>query len=157
MSVPLARQNSNTVVIRQVKIYFRQYPGSNRGGSAGAISGATYTLRTGDGSVSGQTDGDGAITVGIPAGEQVQLEIFGTTYDLRLQGALEAHNTTQGAKRRLLMLGYRAGAVDASANERGTYALLDYQADHGLGVRGFDNSDAVPADTQNSLRSVVGE
>ena len=158
MSVSLSRQSQNTVVIRNVKIYFRQFPGPNRGGTPGAIANATYVLRTGDTSVSGNLDSEGAVQVGIPAGETVNLEVFGTTYELTLQGTLEAQTTIPGAKRRMLMLGYRAGPLDASANERGNYALLDYQADHdGLGVRGFDNADAVPADTQNSLRTVVGE
>ena len=48
MRVALARQSENTVVIRRVKIYFRQYAGPNRGGTAGAIASASYTLRTGD-------------------------------------------------------------------------------------------------------------
>lgn len=157
MSVSLARQSENTVVIRRVKIYFRQYAGPNRGGTAGAITGATYNLRTGDTTTSGQLNSEGAVEVGIPAGTTVNLEVFGTTYELSLHGSLEAHTTIAGAKRRLLMLGYRAGPVNGTPNERSDYALLDYQADHGLGVRGFDNAGAVPADTQNSLRTVVGE
>jgi hypothetical protein len=55
------------------------------------------------------------------------------------------------------MLGYRSGPPDAQVNARTDMALLDYQADHDLGVRGFDNNGHVPADTQNSLRTVVGE
>jgi hypothetical protein len=157
MSVSLARENPNTVIIRRVKIYFRQYPGPNRGGATGAIANASYVLRTGDASASGSLDSEGAVNVGIPAGETVQLEVFGTTYELSLQGTLEAHTTIAGCKRRLLMLGYRAGPVDNTANERSDYALLDYQADHGLGVRGFNDAGAVAAETQNSLRTVVGE
>lgn len=157
MSLALARQSENTVIIRRVKIYFRQYPGPNRGGSTGAIASATYVLRTSDSSATGNLDSEGAVTVGIPAGETVNLEVFGTTYELSLQGTLEAHTTVQGAKRRLLMLGYRAGPVNATANGRADYGLLDYQADHDLGVRGFTNAGAVPTDTQNSLRTVVGE
>ena len=157
MSVSLARDVANTVVLRRVKIYFRQYPGPNRGGTAGAITGATYTLRTGDTSASGNLDSEGAVNVGIPAGETVQLQVFGTTYELSLQGTLEAKTTIPGCKRRLLMLGYRAGPVNGTPNERSDYALLDYQADHNLGVRGFDNNGAVPLDTQNSLGTVVKE
>jgi hypothetical protein len=157
MSVSLARETANTVVIRRVKIYFHQYPGPNRGGTAGALNGATYVLRTGDTSASGSLDSEGAVNVGIPAGETVQLQVFGTTYELSLQGTLEAKTTIAGCKRRMLMLGYRAGPVNNTANERSDYALLDYQADHGLGVRGFDDAGHVPTDTQNSLETVVGE
>lgn len=157
MTVDLARQSENSVVIRRVTVYFRQYPGLSRGGTAGAITGATYVLRTGDTSVNGNLDSEGAVTVGIPAGQTVALEVFGTTYNLTLQGTLESHTGVQGCKRRLAMLGYRTGPITAAANERGDYALLDYQADHNLGLRGFDNAGAVPADTQNSLRNTVGE
>jgi hypothetical protein len=157
MSVSLAREIPNTVVIRNIKIYFRQYPGPNRGGDTGAIAGASYVLRTGDSSTSGSLTSEGKVIVGIPVGETVQLEVFGTTYDLSLQGTLEAHTTIAGCKRRLLMLGYRSGPPDAQVNARTDMALLDYQADHDLGVRGFDNNGHVPADTQNSLRTVVGE
>ena len=157
MCVSLARESPNSLVIRSVKIYFRQYPGPNRGGSAGAIANATYTLQTGDTSVSGQTDSEGAVIVGIPAGQTVNLQIFGTTYALSLQDSIEAHTTVVGAIKRLVMLGYRGGSTSASPTVRADYALLDYQADHDLGVRGFDNGGVVPTDTQNSLRSVVGE
>jgi hypothetical protein len=157
MGVSLSRETPNTVVVRRIKIYFRQYPGPNRGGTAGAIPNATYVLRTGDASASGSLNSEGAVSVGIPAGETVQLEVFGTTYELSLHGTLEAQTTVAGCKRRLLMLGYRAGPVNGTPNERSDYALLDYQADHGLAVRGFDNAGAVPSDTQNSLRTVVGE
>jgi len=157
MAVSLARQSPNTVVMRRIKIYFRQYPGPNRGGATGAIPNAPYSLTAGTTSVSGTTNSEGAVEVVFPAGETARLEIFGTVYELTAHGSLEAQTTVPGAKRRLNMLGYRAGPVNATVDQRGDYALLDYQADHGLGVRGFDNAGAVPTDTQNSLRTVAGE
>src|SRR5438105_14534138 len=118
-NVAVARQSANTVVIRRVKIYFRQYAGPNRGGTAGAIASVTYELQTGDTTVTGQLNSEGMVEVGIPAGTTVNLKVFGTIYELSLSGMLEAQSTVIGAKKRLLVLGYRAGPPDATPNERG--------------------------------------
>ena len=86
------------------------------------------------------------------------LEIFGTGYELSLRPGIEAPATLQGAKRRLLMLGYRPGPVDAAINLEADLALLKFQADQALAdLRGFDNAQAVDTNTQNKLKSVVGE
>jgi hypothetical protein len=155
MNVPLARTSQNTLILNQVKIYFRQYPGPDQG-SAGAIAGASYVLRAGSTSASGNTDSSGAVVVNLPAGETVQLEIFGTTYELTRQGSLESIDTLSGAQRRLNMLGYRAGTVDGVVGMRTDTALLEYQGDHGLTVAGLEGGGAVPQATRDSLRSVVG-
>ena len=155
MNVPVARTSLNTLTLTQVKIYFRQYPGPEHG-SLGAIANAPYVLRAGSTSVSGNTDGSGAVVVNLPTGDPVQLEILGTTYELTRLAALEAIDTLSGAQRRLNMLGYRAGSVDGLLGVKTDTSLLEYQGDHGLTITGLESGGAVPQPTRDSLSYVVG-
>jgi hypothetical protein len=156
MSVTVARTSPNALVLTPVQIYFRKYPGPNRGGTAGAIARATYVLRAGDTTVSGNTDDEGSVIVNLAAGQTAQLEIFGTIYEIKLLRHLESNDLLSGAQRRLDMLGYWSGKEDNLIGPITDTALLNYQADHALGIRGANNSGLVPDDTKQSLRSVVG-
>ena len=156
MCVTVARTSDNALTLTAVRIYFRKYPGPSRGGTAGAIARATYVLQAGDATASGETDGEGSVVVNLAAGHTAELEIFGTTYEISLLRHLESNDHLNGAQRRLNMLGYWSGAVDNQIGQITDTALLNYQADHGLGIRGADNSGHVPDATKNSLRSVVG-
>ena len=157
MNVPVSRTVPNTVVLPQVKLYFRQWPGTARGGADGAIPEASYVLRSGDTSVSGQTDREGAIVVNIPAGETAHLEIFGTTYDITKLTALETINTIQGAQRRLNIIGYRAGPVDGDRGPKTDHSLLCLQADQDMSILGLHISGAVATASRDKLQAVVGE
>jgi peptidoglycan hydrolase-like protein with peptidoglycan-binding domain len=156
MCVTVARTSENALTLTAVRIYFRKYPSPTRGGTAGAIARATYVLRAGDTTVAGDTDDEGSVVVNLAAGHTAQLEIFGTTYEISLIRHLESNDHLNGAQRRLNMLGYWSGAVDNQIGPITDTALLNYQADHALGIRGADNAGHVPVDTKNSLRSTVG-
>ena len=157
MNVPVSREVPNTVVLNQVTLYFRQWPSTARGGADGAIPEASYVLRAGSTSVSGQTNSEGAIVVNIPAGESARLEIFGTTYEITKLTALEAISTIRGAQRRLNILGYRAGAVDGDVGPKTDHALLCFQGDHGMSILGLHTSGAVATASRDNLQSIVGE
>lgn len=155
MATNVARNSPNTVVLPAVKVYLRHYPGAD---TAGAIANTPFALRAGTTSVSGNTDGDGMVPTRIPVGQTVTLEVFGSQYDLRVLPGLEDIATLKGAKRRLLMLGYRPGAVDATIALEADLSLLKFQADQALAdLRGFDNTQAVNTATRDQLRTVVGE
>jgi hypothetical protein len=87
------------------------------------------------------------------------MEVFGSSFDLSVRPSIEDVATLQGAKRRLHMLGYRTGDVNATVNQETDAALLKFQADQALANPqpfGFDNTQAVDASTRTKLTNAAG-
>jgi hypothetical protein len=140
-----------TITRTRVEIIFQRYPGTD---ANSAIRGLDYHLTPpeGPGSFS-TTSADGKVAVSLAPGETAQLEIMGTTYEIRLWPTLEPVTQRQGYQRRLKILGYYTDNVDGTAGPNTEYALLHYQADNApLKIDGLAGNQ-----TQTSIRNKVGE
>ncbi len=156
MGTNVARNSPNLVVLPAVQVILRHYPGTD---TDGAIGDASYVLRAGGAAASGKSDANGLVPVRIPVGQIVTMELFGSSFDLSVRPSIEAIGTIEGAKRRLHMLGYRPGAVNATVNQTTDQALLKFQADQALANPhpfGFDNTQAVDATSRTKLTNAAG-
>jgi hypothetical protein len=151
----LSRNSSNTIILPAVNVYLRHYPGTDQ---AGAIANASFVLKTGGTSAGGKTNGDGLVPTRLPVGQTVTLEVFGSSFDLKIRPAIEDVATIEGAKRRLHMLGYRPGTVNATVDLESDRALLKFQADQAVSdLKGYDNTQVVDTTTRNKLKTAAGD
>ena len=145
--------HKNTIVLRNLKVYFQRYPGKAGTDADRAIDGVDYVLKVGGRVVDkGKTAAEGSITMRVPAGEPVALEIFGTTYDAAIRSSLEAETDAHGKQRRLTLLGYDLGSIDGNLGEKTDFAALCFQADQGL-----DPDGDIGVGTRGKLKSEFGE
>lgn len=143
----------NTLALRKLKVYFQRFPGKGGTDADRAINDVEYTLRAGGRVIDkGKTAADGSIEMLVPAGAPVELEIFGTKYDVTIQPWLEPETQVKGQQRRLSMLGYELGNPDGTFGEKTDRAALNFQADQGLEPDGV-----VGNNTQSKLKSELGE
>jgi hypothetical protein len=143
----------NTLVLRKLKVYFQRFPGKGGSDADRGIADLDYVLKVGGRVVDrGKTAADGSIEMQVPAGERIQLEILGTTYDVKIRSSLEQETTVHGQQRRLSMLGYELGGVDGNFGERTDFAALCFQADLSLNPDGI-----IGATTRGRLKSELGE
>jgi hypothetical protein len=156
VSTNVSRNSPNTLILPAVSIYLRHYPGTD---TDGAIPNATFVLKAGGASASGRTDANGLVPVLIPVGQTVTMQVFGSEFGLSVRPSIEDVATLEGAKRRLHMLGYRPGTVDATVNQESDQALLKFQTDQALANPhpfGFDNTRAVDVNTRTKLTNAAG-
>ena len=145
--------HKNTIVLRKLKVYFQRHPGKGGSDAERAIDAVDYVLKVGGRVVDkGKTAADGSVTMHVPAGERVALEIFGTTYDVAIRSSLEKETEVLGQQRRLTLLGYDLGGVDGTFGEKSDFATLCFQADQGL-----DPDGVVGPGTRAKLKSEFGE
>ncbi|MGH9668246.1 MAG: peptidoglycan-binding domain-containing protein [Bryobacteraceae bacterium] len=96
-----------------------------------------YTIRFGDKSVSGKSDGDGWVKCYLMpdvAEGTLTLET-GEIYAFTI-GTVRPHNSLRGVQNRLRNLGYYAGPIDGQMSEETAEALRSYQLKSGLPVTG---------------------
>lgn len=145
--------HQNTLILKTLKVYFQRFPGKAGTDAQRGISGVDYVVKVGGRVVDkGTTAADGSITLQVPAGERVELEIFGTSYEVRIRNSLERATEVHGQQRRLAMLGYELGHVDGVFGEQTDLAALCFQADTSLDPDGIIG----PA-TRGKLTSEFGE
>ena len=133
-------------------LYFQKYPGTDR---RSGIEGLDFVLRVEGLQVqAGTTDGEGRATLHFDPTKSANLEIMGMTFDITVRDNIEAHNTDAGVKRRLNMLGYNAGTVDANHDTvTCDRAILNFQAD----TRNLLMDGIAGPRTQTKIRTAVGE
>lgn len=145
----------STLVLRAVKVILQHYPGTANSDASRCISNIPYKLYF-DGTLHKTTTtssaADGSITVPMPPGVLVELEVFGTRYKIKIVNALEPLNTTKGAQRRLYLLGYEMNGIDGIVGARTDTATLKFQAD-----AGDDTSGTIDNNMQNKLKNIIGE
>jgi hypothetical protein len=145
--------HKNTLALRKLKVYFQRFAGKDGTDAERAINDVEYILRAGGRVIDkGKTAADGSIDMLVPAGVPLELEIFGTKYDVAIHPFLEAETQVKGQQRRLSMLGYELGRVDGTFAEKTDRAALRFQADQGLEPDGN-----VGNNTQSKLKSEFGE
>lgn len=152
----------NTVNRRRVKIFFQRFGGTN---AASGIQGLDFTITINGGpAIAGVTPADGKIEMLLAAGDTAQLNILGSTYNVRLLvGGLNPVAELRGVQQRLNMLGYNAGALQAD-NKAAVTSGIEGQStiETELAITNFqsDNNplfiDAIAGNkTQTSLRNKV--
>ncbi|MBK8254161.1 MAG: peptidoglycan-binding protein [Polyangiaceae bacterium] len=145
--------HKNTLVLRKLKVYFQRFPGKGGTDADRAINDVEYILRAGGRVIDkGKTAADGSIEMIVPTGVPIELEVFGTKYDVKVHPFMEAENTAKGAQRRLSMLGYELGNPDGNVGEKTDRATLNFQADQSLEPDGVFGSN-----TESKLKSEFGE
>lgn len=145
--------HQNTLVFRKLKVFFQRFPGKGGTDADRGISGVDYVLKVAGRVVDrGTTAADGSIELQVPAGERIELELFGTTYEVRLRNSLERTTDVHGQQRRLSMLGYELGEVDGTFGEQTDFAALNFQADTSL-----DPDGVVGPMTRGRMTSEFGE
>src|SRR5690349_18823423 len=90
----------NTIVLNRVKVLFQVFPGKFGTDAERAIAAVDYRVVIGKAKSTGKTAADGGVDLDIPTGETAHLEIFDTTYDIKVIKAIEAHTTVKGAQKR---------------------------------------------------------
>jgi N-acetylmuramoyl-L-alanine amidase len=107
-----------------------------------------YTLRFGEQTKIGKTDGSGKIDEPVPMGTRVaEIEIAGRALTLRLghlnpigqPGTEDGDDDFAGVQARLKNLGYDAGPTDGIYGRRTRAAIAMFQAEHGLDIDGKAN------------------
>ena len=142
----------NTIVLDRVKVLFQVYPGVAGTDAERAIAAVSYNVSIGKAKTSGTTAADGGVDLDIPTGSEAKLEIFDTTYKVKVTKTMEAEPTVKGAKRRLTALGYEHGAINTTIDVKVDRATLNFQADNDLNADGAFNTA-----TNNKLKAVFGE
>lgn len=145
--------HKNTLALRKLKVYFQRFPGKAGTDADRGIADVEFVLRAGGRVIDkGKTAADGSIEMLVPAGLPVELEVFGTKYDVSIQPFLEPESQVKGQQRRLSMLGYELGKPDGTFGEKTDRAALSFQADQSLEPDGI-----VGNNTQSKLKSELGE
>lgn len=145
--------HKNTLVLRKLKVFFQRFPGKGGTDAERGIADVDYTLKVAGRVVDkGKTAADGSVTMNVPAGEKLELELLGTVYEVKIRSSLEKDTTTEGQQRRLVLLGYDVGDVDGNWGKRSDHAALTFQADQALNPDGV-----VGSNTRSKLRGEVGE
>jgi hypothetical protein len=145
--------HGNKLVLRRLKVYFQRFPGKHGSDTDRGIADVEYTFKVGGRVIDkGKTATDGSIEILIAAEQTAELEIFGTTFTVKIDNHLPSASDVTGHQRRLSMLGYDLGDVDGSFGQKTDRAALDFQADEGLEPDGI-----VGPSTQSKLRSAFGE
>lgn len=105
---------TNTINRRRVRLFFQRFPGTN---AQSGIQGLDFTIRIGAAPpITGQTPANGRMEFLLAVDETAQVEILGSTYEVRLlTGGLQPVTELRGAQQRLNMLGYNAGAIESPA------------------------------------------
>ncbi|HZF28929.1 MAG TPA: peptidoglycan-binding domain-containing protein [Gammaproteobacteria bacterium] len=151
----------STISTRTIPIYFQRFPGLEAAAGDRGIADLEYQVLAPDGTVlqTGRTGPDGLISCRVRgASSTLQLLWAGTAiseYTVSIDdAALDAVTGVRGRQQRLMMLGYDVGAagVDGSAGGDTEKAMLNFQADKGLALRG-----TVGATERNALTADAGE
>jgi hypothetical protein len=151
--VDVARNGINTIVFKTATVRFRRIPGR---GDDGALGRETYVLRAGIASAAGLTRPDGSVTVRVPSGGATTIEAFGSRYELSLGAPPAPATTPAGVRQRLNLLGYPTGPAEGDVHAATESALLDFLADHGLPLRGFDPAGRIDEATRKALEAEAG-
>jgi len=163
------QNHRNTLVLRTIKIVFQRYPGLAGSDGERGIAGVAFNVLVNGILTSrapGTTAADGSISLDIPGGAKVILEIFGTQYELIIRDSIEPVSTLRGQQRRLSMLGYEISVpvgrnqasaklkdpVDGRLGARTDNGILNFQADNDL-----DTDGTVGRLTTAKLEEQVGE
>jgi hypothetical protein len=147
---PQGGRGHAAIRLHTIELVFQRYPGTD---ATSAVQGLDYEVRVGRLARPGTTGADGKVTVRVPAGTRATVTAMGTMYELSAAMHLPAHDTIEGAQRRLNMLGYNAGFPDGSIGPKTEIAVLNYQADNApLRVEGL-----LGAQTSTGIRDKVGE
>ena len=142
--------HGNTVVYKTVVIHFQRYPGDE---AASGVADEEYVFKVGGKEVTGRLGPQGNVVLRLPAGAVGTLKIFGSEYEIRVLGSIEAVDTEKGTQRRLSMLGYELGTVDGIRGPKTDRAILNFQADNDpLAIDGIAG-----AKTQKQLKTKVGK
>ena len=143
----------NRLVLRAVKVYFQLHPGKHGEASTRGIAGIDYVVRVGDEIVDrGTSEADGAISLWLPPGQQVELEALGTRYQVIFEEWLDDVEQVKGYQARLALLGYEPGAIDGDHQARTERAMMNFVADQGL-----DPDQRFSAHERQRLVAEVGE
>jgi hypothetical protein len=144
----------NTLVVRQVKVFFQVYPGTGGTDAQRGIAGVPFnvTITTTGVTANGTTGADGSVDLSIPSGATANLEIFGTIYPITVRRSIEALSTVRGSQRRLSLLGYELGGIDGDVGPLTDNATLNLQADSDIDADGVFGTN-----TRNQLRTKFGE
>lgn len=161
---------ANTVNRRRVQLFFQRFAGTN---ARSGIQGLDFTIRIGTAPpITGQTPANGRIEFLLAVDETAQVEILGSTYDVRLlTGGLHPIAELRGVQQRLNMLGHNAGPIEtpaagtpatqASSGNNLTLAtelaITNFQADHNpLAIDAVAGRGTQPR-IQQTVRSAGGE
>ncbi len=148
----------NTIVLNRVKLLYQVFPGKKGTDAERGIKDVDYSVSIGKAKATGKTAADGGVELDIPANSSASLEIFGTTYKVKVEKTLEAETTKKGAKKRLEALGYEHGPINDTMDEKTDKAALYFQADTDLNPSGtFGPPEDFNTDTENKLKAEFGE
>jgi hypothetical protein len=127
------QNHTSRIVFRRAKVYFQRIPGKQGTDAERAIAGVEFTVRV-HGQVVGRgvTGSDGSIVFHAPAGQPIELSIFGTTYSVKFQSEKPPADELRGVQRRLMRLGYEPGNDEGTQDLGTERAVLSFQADNGL-------------------------
>jgi murein L,D-transpeptidase YcbB/YkuD len=140
------------VTLPKLKLFFQFRPGKHGGDADRAVAGLEFSVVVGGAEVQkGKTAADGSIELEIPPGKAVQLNVLGSTYEVKNVKALEGGSSVKGKQRRLAALGYELGTVDGAFGEKSDRSTLNFQADQGLEPDGIAGKN-----TQGKLKSEFG-
>jgi hypothetical protein len=151
-------KHQNTLVLRTVKLYFQRFPGTGGTDEGRGIASLEYTVKVDDRVVDkGKTATDGSLTLYIPAGKKVILEILGTEYLVKANSYIAGHETVEGEFLRLHALGYyscnEAGSFDNFDGPDMSRPLIEFQIDTGRLPEGVERRKeaAVGKDIKNEF------
>lgn len=156
-----ARLVQSTLSFRIVEIILQHYPGITGSDADRAIASIPYKLYH-DGKLfktnNAQSAGDGSLYIFIPSGVKVELEVFGSRYEIVMLDALEDPTTIKGYQRRLTILGYPIGGIDALVGANTDAQVLNFQGDAGIDTFGPDaTTGVIDANSKGKLKTAIGE
>jgi len=140
----LAAPGHNALNVKTVKVYFQRSAGTHAIVEKRGIKGLSYRILSSTGDVireGSQTGKDGMVSVPVPAGQTVTLEILGSQYEVSIPGNLHPIGEMRGVQQRLSRLGYQVGPLHGDNRLANTYenpdetterGILDFQADNDL-------------------------
>jgi hypothetical protein len=134
----------NTIATRTIPIRFQRFPGIEAAADDRGITGMDYRVMSNGAQIqSGQTPANGLIDCQVRgANSTLQIMFNGAVvseYTVSIvDAAFDAVTTVRGRQQRMMMLGYDLGAsgVDGSMGGDTEKAMLMFQADKGLNLRG---------------------
>jgi len=134
----------NTIATRTIPIRFQRFPGIEAAADDRGISGMDYRVMSNGAQIqSGQTPANGLIDCQVRgANSTLQICFNGAVvseYTVSINdAALDPVTNVRGQQQRLMMLGYDVGSagIDGLAGGNTELAMLNFQADKGLTLRG---------------------